>query len=61
MTPPLRNGAFNSESCSQRTAQAQRDGILAQEIVPVQIIGKKGAVSAVRDFPACCQFRIVAP
>ncbi|MGE6980445.1 3-oxoadipyl-CoA thiolase [Kluyvera intermedia] len=33
----------------QRTAQAQRDGILAQEIVPVQIIGKKGAVSAVRD------------
>lgn len=33
----------------QRTAQAQRDGILAQEIVPVQIIGKNGAVSAVRD------------
>ncbi|MFV0262581.1 MAG: 3-oxoadipyl-CoA thiolase [Kluyvera sp.] len=33
----------------QRTAKAQRDGILAQEIVPVQIIGKKGAVSAVRD------------
>ncbi|TKU11129.1 3-oxoadipyl-CoA thiolase [Citrobacter sp. wls829] len=33
----------------QRTAQAQRNGILAQEIVPVQIIGKKGAVSAVRD------------
>lgn len=33
----------------QRTAQAQRDGILAQEIVPVQIIGKKGAISAVRD------------
>ena len=33
----------------QRTAQAQRDGILAQEIVPVQIIGKKGVVSAVRD------------
>lgn len=33
----------------QRTAQAQRDGILVQEIVPVQIIGKKGAVSAVRD------------
>ncbi|WEJ85529.1 3-oxoadipyl-CoA thiolase [Kluyvera intermedia] len=33
----------------QRTARAQRDGILAQEIVPVQIIGKKGAVSAVRD------------
>ena len=27
----------------------QRDGILAQEIVPVQIIGKKGAVSAVRE------------
>ena len=33
----------------QRTAQAQRDGILAQEIVPVQIIGTKGVVSAVRD------------
>ena len=33
----------------QRTAKAQRDGILAQEIVPVQIIGKKGVVSAVRD------------
>lgn len=33
----------------QRTAKAQREGILAQEIVPVQIIGKKGAVSAVRD------------
>ncbi|QMD24819.1 3-oxoadipyl-CoA thiolase [Citrobacter freundii] len=33
----------------QRTAQAQRDGILAQEIVPVQIIGKKGVVSAVHD------------
>ncbi|MDM2823403.1 3-oxoadipyl-CoA thiolase [Citrobacter sp. Cpo100] len=33
----------------QRTANAQRDGILAQEIVPVQIIGKKGAVSAVRE------------
>lgn len=33
----------------QRTAKAQRDGILAQEIVPVQIIGKKGAVSAVRE------------
>ncbi|HHJ4157040.1 TPA: 3-oxoadipyl-CoA thiolase [Citrobacter freundii] len=33
----------------QRTSKAQRDGILAQEIVPVQIIGKKGAVSAVRD------------
>lgn len=33
----------------QRTAKAQRDGILAQEIVPVQIIGKKGAVNAVRD------------
>lgn len=33
----------------QRTAKAQRGGILAQEIVPVQIIGKKGAVSAVRD------------
>ncbi|MBA7933612.1 3-oxoadipyl-CoA thiolase [Klebsiella sp. RHBSTW-00215] len=33
----------------QRTAKAQRDGILAQEIVPVQIIAKKGAVSAVRD------------
>ena len=28
---------------------AQRAGILAQEIVPVQIIGKKGAVSAVRE------------
>jgi 3-oxo-5,6-didehydrosuberyl-CoA/3-oxoadipyl-CoA thiolase len=26
----------------QRTAQAQRDGILAQEIVPVQIVGRKG-------------------
>ncbi|MDJ1657043.1 acetyl-CoA C-acyltransferase, partial [Raoultella sp. Ech2A] len=33
----------------QLTAKAQRNGILAQEIVPVQIIGKKGAVSAVRD------------
>lgn len=33
----------------QRTAKAQREGILAQEIVPVQIIGKKGAVSAVRE------------
>ncbi|MFJ2973868.1 3-oxoadipyl-CoA thiolase [Kluyvera sp. NPDC087067] len=33
----------------QRTAKAQRGGILAQEIVPVQIIGKKGAISAVRD------------
>lgn len=33
----------------QRTAKAQRDGILAQEIVPVQIIGKKGAVSAVHE------------
>ena len=33
----------------QRTAKAHRDGILAQEIVPVQIIGKKGAVSAVRE------------
>lgn len=33
----------------QRTAKAQRDGILAQEIVPIQIIGKKGAVSAVRE------------
>ncbi|MFH3157980.1 3-oxoadipyl-CoA thiolase [Citrobacter portucalensis] len=33
----------------QRTAKAQRDGILAQEMVPVQIIGKKGAVSAVRE------------
>ncbi len=33
----------------QRTAKAQRDGILAQEIVPVQIIGKKEAVSAVRE------------
>ncbi len=33
----------------QRTAKAQHDGILAQEIVPVQIIGKKGAVSAVRE------------
>jgi 3-oxo-5,6-didehydrosuberyl-CoA/3-oxoadipyl-CoA thiolase len=34
---------------SQLTAKAQRAGILAQEIVPVQIIGKKGAVSAVRE------------
>ena len=33
----------------QLTAKAQRNGILAQEIVPVQIIGKKGAVSAVRE------------
>lgn len=33
----------------QRTAKAQRDGILAQEIVPVQITGKRGAVSTVRD------------
>lgn len=33
----------------QRTAKAQRGGILAQEIVPIQIIGKKGAVSAVRE------------
>ncbi|MDE9618533.1 3-oxoadipyl-CoA thiolase [Citrobacter portucalensis] len=33
----------------QRTAKAQRDGILAQEIVPVQIIGKKGTVSTVRE------------
>lgn len=38
--------AYHSQ---QRTAKAQRDGILAQEIVPVQIIGKKGAVSAVRE------------
>ena len=33
----------------QRAAQAQRDGILAQEIVPVQIVGRKGAVSDVRE------------
>lgn len=33
----------------QRTAQAQRDGILAQEIVPVPIIDRKGAVNVVRD------------
>ncbi|VTM90764.1 Beta-ketoadipyl-CoA thiolase [Raoultella ornithinolytica] len=38
--------AFRSQ---QLTAKAQRAGILAQEIVPVQIIGKKGAVSAVRE------------
>lgn len=38
--------AFRSQ---QRTAQAQRDGILAQEIVPVDIIGRKGAVHVVRD------------
>ncbi len=31
--------AFRSQ---QLTAKAQRAGILAQEIVPVQIIGKKG-------------------
>ncbi|MCW9583139.1 3-oxoadipyl-CoA thiolase [Klebsiella pasteurii] len=33
----------------QRTAQAQCDGILAQEIVPVPIIDRKGAVNVVRD------------
>ncbi|MDU2497301.1 MAG: acetyl-CoA C-acyltransferase [Klebsiella grimontii] len=33
----------------QRTARAQRDGILAQEIVPVPIIGGKGAVSTVYE------------
>ncbi|HEY4467748.1 MAG TPA: 3-oxoadipyl-CoA thiolase [Klebsiella sp.] len=33
----------------QRTAQAQREGILAQEIVPVQIIAKKGTMNVVRD------------
>ena len=33
----------------QRTAQAQRDGILAQEIVLVPIIDRKGAVNVVRD------------
>ena len=33
----------------QRTAQAQQNGILAQEIVPVQIVGRKGAVSDVRE------------
>ncbi|CAH5623692.1 MULTISPECIES: 3-oxoadipyl-CoA thiolase [Klebsiella] len=38
--------AFRSQ---QRTAQAQSDGILAQEIVPVDIIGRKGAVNVVRD------------
>ena len=38
--------AFRSQ---QLTAKAQQAGILAQEIVPVQIIGKKGAVSAVRE------------
>lgn len=40
------NFAWRSQ---QRTAQAQRDGILAQEIVPVQIVGRKGAVSDVRE------------
>ena len=34
---------------SSAAAQAQRDGILAQEIVPVQIVGRKGAVSDVRE------------
>ena len=38
--------AFRSQ---QRTVKAQRAGILAQEIVPVQIIGKKGALSAVGE------------
>lgn len=33
----------------QRTAKAQRDGILAQEIVPVTVKGKKGAVVEVKD------------
>ncbi|MDP1244184.1 3-oxoadipyl-CoA thiolase, partial [Klebsiella pneumoniae] len=40
--------AFDWRS-QQRTAQAQRDGILAQDIVPVQIVGRKGAVRDVRD------------
>ena len=31
----------------QRTAQAQQNGILAQEIVPVQVPGKKGTVTDV--------------
>ena len=38
--------AFRSQ---QRTAQAQRDGLLAQEIVPVNIVDRKGAVNVVRD------------
>ena len=38
--------AFRSQ---QRTAQAQRDGILAQEIVPVNVVDRKGAVNVVRD------------
>jgi 3-oxo-5,6-didehydrosuberyl-CoA/3-oxoadipyl-CoA thiolase len=33
----------------QRTAQAQRNGILAQEIVPVEIKGKKGAILEVKE------------
>lgn len=37
---------WRSQQCAE---QAQRDGILAQEIVPVQTIDKKEAVNAVRD------------
>jgi 3-oxo-5,6-didehydrosuberyl-CoA/3-oxoadipyl-CoA thiolase len=33
----------------QRAAKAQRDGVLAQEIVPVTVNGKKGAVVDVKD------------
>jgi 3-oxo-5,6-didehydrosuberyl-CoA/3-oxoadipyl-CoA thiolase len=33
----------------QRTEEAQKNGILAQEIVPVRVKGKKGAVTEVRD------------
>ena len=32
----------------QRTAQAQQNGILAQEIVPVSVAGKKGVITEVR-------------
>ena len=31
----------------QRTARAQQNGVLAQEIIPVQVAGKKGAVTEV--------------
>ncbi|WP_454717282.1 3-oxoadipyl-CoA thiolase [Enterobacter hormaechei] len=31
----------------QRTARAQQNGVLAQEIIPVQVVGKKGAVTEV--------------
>ncbi|NWC66065.1 3-oxoadipyl-CoA thiolase [Cedecea sp. P7760] len=38
--------AFRSQ---QRTARAQQKGILAEEIVPVRLSGRKGAVTEMRD------------